>query len=173
MYVVWFAHLSPDSCCETVLFLVALRWPYFFAVVIRLQLQLACSCYLLRWYIICLLLSTDRWGVFGGAHNHNILLSVCPQHIFFCNCPTRYGLKWLPLGATVPTRHYVSSTDQNWQSYWSLTLTYVAQMTKLYVVIFAKNLKKIEIVFIFFFAPRRAFLVNAFGPRTVVALALE
>ena len=54
------------------------------------------------------------------------LLSVCSGlNYYFCNCV--YPLlevedpKWTLLRATISTNHRLSSTDQNWRSYWSLT----------------------------------------------------
>ena len=51
--------------------------------------------------------------------DERLLLTVCPGLLlYFCKFPWPLldGQKWTPLGVTIPTRHRLSSTDQNWQS---------------------------------------------------------
>ena len=48
------------------------------------------------------------------------LLSVCPGlNYYFCNCvcPLLEGPKRTLLGEIIPTRHRLSSMEQNWRSY--------------------------------------------------------
>ena len=84
--------------------------------------------------------------------------------IFFCNCV--YPLlevedpKWMLLRATISTNHRLSSTDQNWWSYWSLTTTnfWSSRPNSSH---FCEN-RKFSRQYLFSPTPRRAYLVIRF-----------
>ena len=84
----------------------------------------------------------------------------------FCNCsyPLLDRQKWLSLGVTIPTPHHLSSKDQNWRSYWSLTWP-KSRCSRPNYSHFRENRKFPRQNLFFFSVPRGSFLLHFFqGP---------
>ena len=93
---------------------------------------------------------------------------------YFCNgvCLLQKGPNRIRLAGTIPTSHRLPSTDQiNWGRYWSLAKPKSSCSWPNYCH-FREN-RRFRFQFMnCFFAPRRAFLVKYFYPRTVIMYAL-
>ena len=118
----------------------------------------------------CAVVLVLRLGCHSSTLSCGIILSVCPQHtvIIFCNrsCSLLDEQKHSSLGVMIPVRHCLSSTDQNWRSYWGLTLPKSrCSRQKLYICSYFRENRFFSKQLYFFLCPWKSFLAQILRDR--------